>query len=90
MTAFFVRNENGGGYKPTKRGIALVRIADALGLVTFVGFCVFLLQPGDTPWWAFAALAPFAIAPLLWMMLFSGKGPIGALLHYARRERDRP
>lgn len=89
MSALFVRNENGRGYKPTARGMIFLRIWDVLGLIVFVGFCAVLLQPGDTPWWAFALVAPFAIAPLFMMMLSSGRGPIGALLHYARPTKER-
>jgi hypothetical protein len=87
MSALFVRNESGRGHQPTARGAALLRIWDALGIAVIIGFAVLLMQPGDPAWWVYLLIVPFAIGPLLMMMFLTGRGPIGALLHYVRRDR---
>lgn len=89
MSALFVRNDNGRGFKPTAHGQVLLRVWDVLSGITAAWFFGTLLMTGSAPAWLYMLVAPFFIAPMLIMIFFSGRGPIGALLHYARLMRDR-
>jgi hypothetical protein len=81
----FVRNENGRGFHPTVRGRRLLRVWDVLSWVVAVIFFGTLLMQGSVPVWLLLGTAPFFIAPWAAAMFFSGRGPIGSLVHYARR-----
>ena len=86
----FVRNESGRGFRPTARGQRLLRVWEVASwalIATIIG--VYLIQ-GSVPWWLLVVGLPFAIAPLIMMMLFTGLGPIGALIHYGRRIGGKP
>jgi hypothetical protein len=85
MSPLFIRNENGRGFRATKTGAAFLRVWDISSWIVFALFFGTLLTQDATPWWLFVVATPFAIAPLFMMMFFTGLGPFGALMHYARR-----
>lgn len=89
MTSLFERNENGLGFKPTARGHVLLRVWDLLSWIAAAWLFGTLLTTGSAPVWLYVLVAPFFIAPFFIMMFFSRRGPIGALLHFARLMRNR-
>ncbi len=81
MSALFVRNEDGRGFKPTARGEVLLRVWDVLSWIAAAGFFGTLLATGSAPLWLYFLVAPFCIAPFFAAMFFSGRGPLGALFY---------
>ncbi len=85
MKALVVRNEDGRGFRPTPRGATVLRVWDVVSWIVAAVFFGTLLTQGSAPAWLYFAAAPFFIAPFLMAMFLSGRGPLGALLHYGRR-----
>ncbi len=84
-SGLFVRAEDGRGFRPTKRGAVLLRVWDVLSWIVVLVVLTTWVMQGSVPIWMIVLVVPFAIAPFLAAMFFSGRGPLGALVHYARR-----
>jgi hypothetical protein len=89
-TKFFVRNEDGRGFRPTARRKQLLLVWDVSSWVFIAIVAGVWISQGSVAWWLLAAAIPFAVAPWVAAMFFSGRGPIGALLYYGRRRRGTP
>jgi len=88
-TKFFVRNENGRGFRPTARGQRLLAAWDVASWMLIAMVVGVWVTQGAVPWWLWIVVVPFAVAPWAAAMFFSGRGPIGALLYYGSRKHGK-